>query len=39
MAFRAGTPVMRSAARLNDVMRQSVSMVNTPSATQRSTVS
>ena len=38
-ARSALTPVMRSAARLNDVTRQSQSTVKTPSATHRRTVS
>ena len=39
MASAAGTPVMRSAARLNDVIRQSLSTVKTPSAIQSRMVS
>jgi hypothetical protein len=36
-AISFGTPVIRSAARLNEVMRQLQSTVNTPSATQPNT--
>ena len=39
IACSAGTPVIRSAALLNEVIRQLQSTVNTPSATQRNTVS